>query len=159
MISNKQFVIHTSRLWHSACVKGHRKYWNNHSLEQCRWYLLPMPDLQPFINDYAIRTTIHLMYRPHLSYIYIMSHYFRYPQLTASGYLNLASVIAGPNTCGLTIVATMQHETLGSHFHVKWLAPNVYIYIYIYILTHICIYNLLIVMHTIIGLLCFAVLD
>ena len=61
----------------------------------------------------------------------LMSHSFRYPQLTASGYLNLASVIAGPNTCGLTIVATMQHETLGSHIHVKWLAPNVYIYIYI----------------------------
>ena len=29
-----------------------------------------------------------------------------------------------PNTCGLTIVATMQHETLCSHIHVKWLAPN-----------------------------------
>ena len=55
-----------------------------------------------------------------------MSHSFRYPQLTASSYSNLASVIAGPNTCGLTIVATMQHETLGSHIHVKWLAPNVY---------------------------------
>ena len=40
-------------------------------------------------------------------------------------------MIAGPNTCGLTIVATMQHETLGSHIHVKWLAPNVYIYMYI----------------------------
>ena len=26
----------------------------------------------------------------------------------------------------------MQHETLGSHIHVKWLTPNVYIYIYIY---------------------------
>ena len=26
---------------------------------------------------------------------------------------------------------TMQHETLGSHIHVKWLAPNLYIYIYI----------------------------
>ena len=63
----------------------------------------------------------------------LMSHSFRYPQLTASGYLNLASVIAGPNTCGLTIVATMQHETLGSHIHVKWLAPNVCTYIYIYI--------------------------
>ena len=34
----------------------------------------------------------------------LMSHSFRYPQFTASGYLNLASVIAGPNTCGLTIV-------------------------------------------------------
>ena len=55
-----------------------------------------------------------------------MSHSFRDPQLTASGYLNLASAIAGPNTCGLTIVATMQHETLGSHIHVKWLTPNVY---------------------------------
>ena len=49
----------------------------------------------------------------------LMYHSFRYTQLTASGYLNLASVIAGPNTCGLTIVATMQHETLGSHIHVK----------------------------------------
>ena len=69
----------------------------------------------------------------------LMSHSFRYPQLTASGYLNLASVIAGPNTCGLTIVATMQHETLSSHIHVKWLAPNVYIYIYIYIYTSLCL--------------------
>ena len=72
-----------------------------------------------------------------------MSHSFRYPQLTASGYLNLASEIAGPNTCGLTIVATMQHETLGSHIHVKWLGPNVYIYIYIYVCRydiHIYIY-------------------
>ena len=56
----------------------------------------------------------------------LMSHSSRYPQLTASGYINLASVIAGPNTCGLTIVAKLQHETLGSHIHVKWLAPNVY---------------------------------
>ena len=61
----------------------------------------------------------------------LMSHSLCYPQLTASGYSNLASVIAGPNTCGLAIVATMQHENLGSHIHVKWLAPNVYIYIYI----------------------------
>ena len=57
--------------------------------------------------------------------ICLMSHFFRYPQLTASGYLNLASVIAGPYTCGLTIVATMQHETVGSHIHVQWLAPNI----------------------------------
>ena len=69
----------------------------------------------------------------------LMSHYFRYPQITASGYLNLASVIAGPNTCGLTIVATLQHETLGNHIHVKWLAPNVYIYIYIYIYMCVCV--------------------
>ena len=53
---------------------------------------------------------------------------FIYPQRTAPGYLNLASVIAGPNTCGLTIVAKMQHETLASHIYVKWLAPNVNIH-------------------------------
>ena len=57
----------------------------------------------------------------------LMSHYFRYQQLTASGYLNLASVIAGPNTCGLTILATMQHETLGNTS--MWSdSPPMYIY-------------------------------
>ena len=44
-------------------------------------------------------------------------------------YSSLDSVIAGPNTCGLIIVAVMQHKTLGSHEHVKWIALNVYIYI------------------------------
>ena len=42
----------------------------------------------------------------------------------------LASVAAGPYTCGLMIVAAMQHETLGSHNHVKWLTPSVQIYKY-----------------------------
>ena len=69
----------------------------------------------------------------------LMSHSFRYLQLTASGYSNLASVIAGPNTCGLTIAATMQHETLCNYIHVKWLAPNVYIYVHVYMYMYICI--------------------
>ena len=71
----------------------------------------------------------------------LMSLSFRYPQLTASGYLNLAFVIAGPNTCGLTIVATMQHETSGSNIHVKSRPQCVIIYIYIYIITLSLYYN------------------
>ena len=62
-----------------------------------------------------------------------MSQSFWYPQLTALGYLKLAAVIAGPNTCGLMIVATKQHETLCSHILVKWLDPSVYIYICMYV--------------------------
>ena len=50
---------------------------------------------------------------------------------TALKYLSLSSVIAGPNTYGLMIVAAMQHETLGSHNNVKRLAPSVpYMYTY-----------------------------
>ena len=52
---------------------------------------------------------------------------------------NCSFTVLISNTCGLTIVATMQHETLGSHIHVKWLAPNEYIYIHMYIYIYISV--------------------
>ena len=53
------------------------------------------------------------------STVCVMSQSFAYQQLTVLRYLSLASAIAGPYTFGLTIVATMQHQTLGSHSHLK----------------------------------------
>ena len=43
-------------------------------------------------------------------------------------FVNYICIYVGPDTCGLTIVATMQHETLGTHIHVKRLVPNVFTY-------------------------------
>ena len=56
----------------------------------------------------------------------LMSQSVWYPQLTLLRCWSLASVTAGSNTCGLTIVATLQHVNLGSQDHMKWLARSVY---------------------------------
>ena len=47
------------------------------------------------------------------------------------------------NTCCLTIAVAMQHDTLGSHNHVNWLAPSVYIFIYILLATYLDFWLLL----------------